>query len=210
MNEADLAATGLPMTAPSAGLCLDFANTRYWRWTPEPTDELKSFADLIAWCAKADPRRSDYLRSVEPALAPTPQAATAVFHSAIALREAIYAIFSATATHEAAEPAALAWLNQALRRMPLNYAIEPGPGEFHWRVSLPRPSVETLLAPVLWSAGNLLVDQRLVRVKCCANPVCRWVFLDESKGATRRWCTMAGCGNRAKAHRHYAKSKGKK
>jgi predicted RNA-binding Zn ribbon-like protein len=33
--------------------------------------------------------------------------------------------------------------------------------------------------------------------------------MDESKNARRRWCSMQSCGNRAKAHRHYLRSKQK-
>ena len=48
-------------------------------------------------------------------------------------------------------------------------------------------------------------SRRLARVRRCANDKCRWVFLDDSKSANRRWCSMSACGNRAKAHRHYAR-----
>ena len=34
-----------------------------------------------------------------------------------------------------------------------------------------------------------------------------WVFVDRSKAGTRRWCDMNACGNRANAHRHYARSR---
>jgi predicted RNA-binding Zn ribbon-like protein len=43
------------------------------------------------------------------------------------------------------------------------------------------------------------------RVKVC--PACRWLFLDRSKNQSRRWCDMKVCGNRAKAHQHYASHK---
>jgi predicted RNA-binding Zn ribbon-like protein len=36
------------------------------------------------------------------------------------------------------------------------------------------------------------------RVKACAEPGCRWAFFDLSRNASRRWCEMAECGNRAK------------
>jgi predicted RNA-binding Zn ribbon-like protein len=62
---------------------------------------------------------------------------------------------------------------------------------------------------VLWSAGDLLAGARRARLRQCANPQCRWLFLDDSKAGTRRWCSMASCGNRAKAHRHYAKTRAK-
>src|SRR5487761_522058 len=65
------------------------------------------------------------------------------------------------------------------------------------------PAVASLLAPVIWSAGDLLTGERLARVRLCANEKCRWLFLDDSKAGTRRWCAMRACGNRAKAHRHY-------
>ncbi|TAL94280.1 MAG: hypothetical protein EPN73_18145 [Paraburkholderia sp.] len=32
---------------------------------------------------------------------------------------------------------------------------------------------------------------------------CSWLFLDLSRSRSRRWCSMATCGNRAKAQRHY-------
>jgi predicted RNA-binding Zn ribbon-like protein len=36
------------------------------------------------------------------------------------------------------------------------------------------------------------------RVKACRGEDCRWVFVDGSRNSSRRWCDMAGCGNRAK------------
>jgi predicted RNA-binding Zn ribbon-like protein len=47
-----------------------------------------------------------------------------------------------------------------------------------------------------------LVGERGDRVRGCANPDCVLWFLDVSRPGTRRWCSMAGCGNRDKAARH--------
>jgi predicted RNA-binding Zn ribbon-like protein len=41
------------------------------------------------------------------------------------------------------------------------------------------------------------------------NDQCGWLFMDDSKNGSRRWCSMQSCGNRAKAHRHYLRSKQK-
>lgn len=46
------------------------------------------------------------------------------------------------------------------------------------------------------------------RIRICDNDRCRWVFFDASRTGRRRWCDMATCGNRAKAARHRARSKG--
>ena len=42
------------------------------------------------------------------------------------------------------------------------------------------------------------------RIKVCGSPDCRWAFVDGTRNRSRRWCDMAGCGNRAKnrAWRH--------
>jgi predicted RNA-binding Zn ribbon-like protein len=42
-------------------------------------------------------------------------------------------------------------------------------------------------------------------IRRCAQPPCVLFFYDPS--GRRRWCSMAGCGNRAKARRHYAREK---
>jgi predicted RNA-binding Zn ribbon-like protein len=36
------------------------------------------------------------------------------------------------------------------------------------------------------------------RIKVCGSPDCRWAFVDATRNRSRRWCDMAGCGNRAK------------
>ncbi|MFP8903745.1 CGNR zinc finger domain-containing protein [Streptomyces atacamensis] len=65
-----------------------------------------------------------------------------------------------------------------------------------------------------WLAAWLAADDylRLVRtapdrIRACANDECVLHFYDVSRNGTRRWCSMSGCGNRAKASRHYARTR---
>lgn len=44
------------------------------------------------------------------------------------------------------------------------------------------------------------------RIRVCAHESCILHFFDTSRNGTRRWCSMAACGNRAKASRHYART----
>ncbi|OAN36231.1 CGNR zinc finger domain-containing protein [Mycolicibacterium iranicum] len=46
------------------------------------------------------------------------------------------------------------------------------------------------------------------RLRPCANTDCRLFLIDRSKPNTARWCSMAICGNRMKARRHYHRSRG--
>ncbi|MEU9958984.1 CGNR zinc finger domain-containing protein [Streptomyces sp. NPDC050982] len=45
------------------------------------------------------------------------------------------------------------------------------------------------------------------RIRHCAHEACILHFFDTSRNGTRRWCSMAACGNRAKASRHYARTR---
>ncbi len=40
------------------------------------------------------------------------------------------------------------------------------------------------------------------RLRMCGNPLCRFLFIDRSRNASRVWCEMAVCGNRVRGHRH--------
>ena len=191
----------------SAALCLDFANTLAYRGST-PVEELQTFDELVAWCVCAG-----VLETEEAALrrvwgAAHQKLAATIFDEAIALREALYRIFAPAGASEADEDLKL--LNHALRATPARDMIERDVGDgggFGWRIEGRPATMTELLAPILWSAGDLLTGQLLGRVRVCANPDCLWLFLDDSKGGARRWCSMQACGNRAKARRHYLRHK---
>lgn len=44
------------------------------------------------------------------------------------------------------------------------------------------------------------------RIRECAADDCRLVYLDTSRSANRRWCSMQRCGNRAKVRAHRARA----
>ncbi len=194
---------------PPESLCLDFANTRFWRGSPSPTEELHGPADLLRWCESAGVLDPATLRRAAEHWQANPEAAEAGFSAAIAIREAMFRSFAAIAAGGAPAREDLETLNAALDAAPERSRLRPGEGGYVWELPAEQPGPGLLLAPVLWSAGDLLAGARLARVRQCANEKCLWLFLDDSKSGNRRWCSMATCGNRAKAHRHYAKRKQK-
>jgi predicted RNA-binding Zn ribbon-like protein len=53
----------------------------------------------------------------------------------------------------------------------------------------------------------LLTSDQVHRIAQCHDADgCGWLFLDHSRSRARQWCSMADCGNRAKARRHYRRS----
>jgi predicted RNA-binding Zn ribbon-like protein len=175
-------------------LCLEFANTRYWRGQPTPTETLNAPEDLTAWMSGNVSKDARPLSHRE-------------FERALDLRETIYRVFDATARGKGPVGADLATLNRELASAPPRAALRRERDRFVWDIDLRATTAPAALAPVLWSAGDLLTGERLGRVKRCANPGCGWLFLDDSRAGKRRWCSMASCGNRAKAKRHYHRSR---
>ncbi len=170
-------------------LCLDFANTRYWRGQATPTETLNAPADLATWAkaAKAPPPRE--------------------FEAALALRETIHRLFDAHAQTKAPAARDLEALNAALAAAPARTTLKRDRDGYGWDVDVKSGTALALLAPVLWSAGDLLAGPKLDKVRRCANPECLYLFLDDSRAGKRRWCSMSACGNRAKAKRHYHKGR---
>ncbi|MEV6548090.1 CGNR zinc finger domain-containing protein [Streptomyces sp. NPDC051597] len=61
-----------------------------------------------------------------------------------------------------------------------------------------------------WTAARDYLDLLRTapdRIRACAHDACILHFFDTSRNGSRRWCSMAGCGNRAKASRHYARTR---
>lgn len=191
------------VSAPREDLCLDFANTRYWRGTAPPSETLHGFADLIAWCEAAGSLDRASAAELLSWGARHHDQAAALLDETIAAREAIYGLFAAAASGHAAASADIATLNRLLEDTAGRTSVVVAQAGNMWRLPPAAPQIASLLAPVLWSTGDLLVGRHLQKVRLCANEKCGWVFLDDSKSGTRRWCAMSSCGNRAKAHRHY-------
>ncbi len=190
-----------------ADLCLDYANTLCWRGTEPPTEEFHGLGNVLDWHVTKTAVPADAITALKQWWHERPRQAAGAFAGALALRETLYRIFSDTADGGAPAAADLAALNEALARTPARTHLQPTPAGYAWQVAKLRPAVTDLLAPVLWSAADLLTNPRLGRVRRCANHKCLYLFVDDSRNGTRRWCTMSMCGNRAKAHRHYLKSK---
>jgi predicted RNA-binding Zn ribbon-like protein len=187
--------------------CLNFANTLSWRGRAAPVETLADAGALLRWLAGSAGLAGKVVGEIESWVEAHPEQAGTLLAEAIVLRETLYRIFRALADGEAAPDRDLVALNRALAAAPPRHRIARAGGRYGWRIGPAAISAPTLLAPVLWSAGDLLASDRRRHVRLCANDECLWLFLDESKAGTRRWCNMASCGNRAKARRHYQRTR---
>jgi predicted RNA-binding Zn ribbon-like protein len=77
-------------------------------------------------------------------------------------------------------------------------------GQITWTLSVPPERELAVRAVLAWGA---LARHSPGRLRPCANDECRLFLIDRSKANGARWCSMAACGNRMKARRHYQRSR---
>jgi predicted RNA-binding Zn ribbon-like protein len=82
-----------------------------------------------------------------------------------------------------------------------------GHGALHWHHKRHWRTPEALLLPIAEAMGDLVCLKDFTLVRKCESPTCTLWFYDVSKGHARRWCSMAVCGNRAKAAAHRARAR---
>lgn len=77
-------------------------------------------------------------------------------------------------------------------------------GGISWELEVPADRRMAVDAVMTWSA---LQETMPGRLRPCANADCRRFLVDRSKTNRARWCSMAVCGNRMKARRHYQRTR---
>ncbi|MHA2393484.1 MAG: CGNR zinc finger domain-containing protein [Promethearchaeota archaeon] len=187
-------------------LCLDFANTVDWRGRDTQEELLNGYEDLLMWAKYVEILNKREYEALFHVASQSHDQMENVFRRAIALREAIFNIFSAIADEEVPRTVDIDVLNEELS---IAYShLKLGYSENGYSMELWSDGVE--LDQMLWfvakSASDLLVSNKLNRVRRCISEECGWLFLDMSRNRSRRWCDMKGCGNRMKARRFYERT----
>ncbi|MCA2211301.1 CGNR zinc finger domain-containing protein [Jidongwangia harbinensis] len=75
-------------------------------------------------------------------------------------------------------------------------------GAVTWTLTGPAERMPAARAVLAWDA---LAAGPPGRLRACANDECSLFLVDHSKSNNARWCSMAVCGNRMKARRHYTR-----
>jgi len=83
--------------------------------------------------------------------------------------------------------------------------LEDDHGPLRWRLERRWTDAEQLLQPIAEAIGDLVCHADFRLIRACEGSSCTLVFYDRTKAHRRRWCSMAGCGNRAKAAAHRAR-----
>jgi predicted RNA-binding Zn ribbon-like protein len=204
MNEPDQAEHEFGFIA--GNLSVDFTNTLSSRKDGPPREHLTDYPALLAWGRQAGVLTNTEAAQLRALGAAHPADAAAVVAEARALREAIYRIFTAGIEDRAVDDADLATLNDRLERALAHAWVVREDGGFRWGWC-GDAALDRMLWPVARATADLLTGPEAQRVSECRGDDCGWLFVDQTRNHSRHWCSMDGCGNRAKARRHYARRK---
>lgn len=175
----------------SGNLALDFVGTLSERWSAR-VEHLNDGADVARWLVGAG--------VVDAA----PETDADTLAEAVELRESLFTLVTRL-IDEPDEPLpaeTLDVINRAAAQPPPTEALLPDRRRQRvggWRAGLSAVARD----------GLALADVGDAALKWCADPSCTHPFLDRSRGHRRRWCEMAGCGDRAKARAYRERRRAK-
>ncbi|WP_443699114.1 CGNR zinc finger domain-containing protein, partial [Pseudomonas sp.] len=179
---------------------LDFLNTVDFSGRAGNHNRLTSYSSVVEWSLAAAIIDSAEAQAISLIAANAPFQAKQALIDLVQWRETVYQVFSAVSQKH--EPSPEEW---RIIEVSIQYAISSASlkrndiGIAHWvAVSNGLTTIPQRLALGL---HELLASDLVAKIKQCEG--CTWLFIDTSKNHRRRWCSMATCGNRAKAQRHY-------
>ncbi len=157
--------------------CLDLVATVGERWR-RSFERLRSPADLGRWSVEAG------------LLGRPPRVSAADLAAARGLREAICRVALDEGGSDDVEV-----INGWAERPDLPTRLAPDGRGLRAREE---GTARRLLATVARDAVDLFTGPHADRIRECAADDCALIFVDTSRPGRRRWCSMRGCGNRAK------------
>ncbi|AND15709.1 hypothetical protein C5C18_10360 [Rathayibacter tritici] len=169
----------------SGSLALDFATTG----AREAAGHLDSDSALAAWLA-------------ERFEAVGPESADARLDDALMLRDAIARLAVAAEAGRRLDPRDVDVVNLFAATPDIPPVLSGGSRQ----AGRLRAAGRQALASIARGAVVLLGPAETTRLRRCAAPECRMLYLDTSRAGSRRWCSMQRCGNRAKVRAYRARA----
>jgi predicted RNA-binding Zn ribbon-like protein len=165
-------------------LSLDLINSEHfdYRGRRQPQDLLADQAWLAAW-----------IQHWQLPVSPPPDALALV--ALRALRALLRGMIGSLAASQSIPDAQWAELNAFLALTPMYQQVVRVPDGVLLVPHPLQPGWMAVVSQVAIAWTELISTTTAGRLKVCANPSCRWVFLDQSHNLSRRWCRQWACGN---------------
>lgn len=191
-------------------LCLDLTNTIGGaRNMPSEVDYLTSYADLLLWTREAGIVSETERQQLETQARENSAEASGILTRVRRLRETIYRIFSIHLDGGVISDTDLMLINEEIELCFHRSRIVRTSDGYAWGWSK-ELTLDGMIAPIVRSVVDLLsTPAALDRIRECSSDNCTWLFLDDTKNRSRRWCDMKTCGNAHKVNRYRSRKTGK-
>ncbi|WP_162618574.1 CGNR zinc finger domain-containing protein [Pedobacter yulinensis] len=199
--------TAATMTLDGGNVCLDFINSGYHQLETDEAERLHTYADFLLLARRLDLISASWHDDLLQLATQHPQKAAAVLSKARKIRTALYNLFTTRcdADPDGRRTGNLRVFNAALQDMWKQRKLTFEDGRYQSAWKHPKPHLEHPLLQLVLAAYSLLASRAQHDVKQCQG--CLWLFLDQSKNHSRRWCDMQSCGSLVKSRRYYQRKK---
>lgn len=193
------------MTLDGGALPFHFINTVRDRKVEHVHNYLTDYQDIISWCRRLELMKEEKLKKLENYASKNINEAQSAYAKAIDLRETMYILFSAIASHDLPGEEILkkfnAFLSEALSELFLRFDQD----HYFFDIDSRTVNLDKPIWIVLKDTYRLLNEDDRNRMKECQK--CGWIFLDHTKNNTKLWCNPQICGSTSKATRYYHNKK---
>lgn len=176
-------------------LCLDFINTLSDYSVETPINYITNEAEWLTWLKRVGLAKEEFADF---------EAGSFNLSAILDVRQTLYELFSHYARSEVVPGKVLSKFNKFFKEMSIRLKFVLDEKEILQLLEYDKRSATEYLMPIIESAGRLLTSPRMKNVKECPN--CGWIFLDQTKSQTRRWCNMKACGNKIKTQKYYKRT----
>lgn len=181
---------------------LDLVNTLAWPGTDREHDWLDPTTNLTVWASEIGLIDEETRRHLDEAVHADLEKTGADLAAVRRIRDVLRSALKPIAAGSKTSRQEIEQLDTLLGAVCARRRIDPITLRWSW---VPPTTLEEMLAPVIWNAGEVLTGIDSKRIGRC--PSCDWLFHDTTRNRSRRWCDMADCGSRNKALRYYHRSK---
>jgi predicted RNA-binding Zn ribbon-like protein len=179
---------------------LNFLNTIHDWTATERRDYLPNYADTLRFGEASGLLSPAEVRRLQGA-------ATAEMRRLRDLRSRLERIFRAVVESHSPSREDLDALARDAAAAAAMAIISRSNGHYTRAIDPARAGHATLRLRIVDAAIALLTGppETVQRIKAC--PACGWFFRDETRSATRKWCSMTTCGSAAKSRSYYWRTK---
>jgi predicted RNA-binding Zn ribbon-like protein len=187
-------------------LFVSFGNTLEFEHG-QPVDAVPDITSLLAWLRDRRLVSGRGLATEAARLRRDPEETARRLERFRHLRQVLHAIAEEVTQNGHPTSDQLRDLNHILRHGLHYHQIERDPDGTRYTFAQVGDRLDQARATIASSLAQFLADDAPSRLRVCANPGCRYLFVDRSPTGRRRWCDMRTCGNQAKVARHRARAR---